>query len=147
MKVLTICDSFKGSLTSLEVNNCVEKGIKQVYPDALIYKIPIADGGEGTVDALINTLGGKHYKVEVSDPLRRKIEAVYGILPNNTAIMEMASCCGLTLLKPKEQNPLETTTYGLGEMIIDAINKGCRKFIIGIGGSATNDCVSECLKH
>ncbi|QVK18529.1 glycerate kinase [Mycoplasmatota bacterium] len=139
MKIVIAIDSFKGCMTTNEVSQAVEKGIKQVYEDANIIKVPIADGGEGTVDILIEGLGGHFVYKEVNNPLMKPVLAKYGILNDQTAIIEMATCSGLPLLKESERNPLKTTTYGVGELIKDAINKGCRDFIIGIGGSATND--------
>jgi glycerate 2-kinase len=139
MKVVVAIDSFKGCMTSNEVSYAVEKGIRQVYQDAEVIKVPIADGGEGTVDTLIEGLGGQLIKHDVHNPLMRKITAYYGILKDHTAIIEMAACSGLPLLKEHERNPMKTTTFGVGELIKDAIDRGCREFIIGIGGSATND--------
>ncbi len=139
MKVIIAIDSFKGSLSSTEVNDACEKGIRQVYERAQIIKVPIADGGEGTVKCLIEGLGGEYVQKDVHDALMRPIKATYGILNDHTAVIEMAACAGLTLLKKNELNPLKTTTYGVGELISDAIEKGCKNFIIGIGGSATND--------
>lgn len=187
-KIIIASDSFKGSLTSLEVARAAEEGVKIVEDtkaeegvkmveddkementenakkDSWGYEkcddkdnkecedrdnrecdircIEIADGGEGTAATLTRVLGGNIVKAIVSDPLGRKIEATYGIATisgHKTAIMEMAQASGLTLLKPSERNPLLTSTYGTGEMILDALNRGCRKFLIGIGGSATND--------
>lgn len=139
MKVLIAIDSFKGSLNSIELSTEIEKGIQKVFPDAEILKIPIADGGEGTIDSLINENNGTIRYVEVNDPLMRKITAKYGVMNNGTAIIELAQASGLTLLTEGERNPLKTTTFGTGEIIKDAILKGYRKFILGIGGSATND--------
>jgi len=139
MKVVIAVDSFKGSLSTNEVNDAVEKGIRNVYEDANIIKVPIADGGEGTVDSLVLGLGGTIIETEVNDPLMRRVLAKYGILKENTAIIEMSSASGLPLLKDNERNPLKTSTFGVGELIKDAINRGCKEFIIGIGGSATND--------
>ncbi len=139
MNVVVALDSFKGSMTSLEAGNAAKRGVLQCYPDAEVRVIPLADGGEGTVDALIEGLQGKRIDIEVSDPLGRATKCVYGMLPDGTAIMEMAQAAGLEKLVEKERNPLVTSTYGVGEMIIDAIGRGCRKFVIGIGGSATND--------
>lgn len=187
-KIIIASDSFKGSLTSLEVARAAEEGVEMVEDtkaeegvkmveddkeventekakkDSWGYEkcddkdnkecedrdnrecdircIEIADGGEGTAATLTRVLGGNIVKAIVSDPLGRKIEATYGIAAiscHKTAIMEMAQASGLTLLKPSERNPLLTSTYGTGEMILDALNRGCRKFLIGIGGSATND--------
>lgn len=139
MKVLIAIDSFKGCLSSIEVSDSIEKGIKEVYPDAQIKKLPIADGGEGTVESFLTSFGGKKIQVTVHDPLMRKRKAIYGILGDNTAVIEMAEAAGLTLLTKAEYNPLITTTFGVGELILDAISRGCRNFIIGLGGSATND--------
>lgn len=140
MKVVVAIDSLKGSLSSLEAGNAIKQGIKRVYQDAKIIVKPLADGGEGTVEALVSGMNGKIETVVATGPLGDKIESSYGIIPEKRlAIVEMASIAGITLLSLKQRNPLYTTTYGLGEMIKDAISKGCNNFIIGIGGSATND--------
>ena len=139
MKITVAIDSFKGSLTTFEAGEAVKSGIKRVYGDAKVFVLPLADGGEGTGEAIIRATGARTVSVSVSDPLGRKITASYGITPDNTAIIEMAQASGLTLVEEKERDPLYTTTRGVGEMINDAIDKGCRRFIIGIGGSATND--------
>lgn len=139
MKVVVAVDSFKGCMTSNEVNQAVSNGIKMVFPDAEVIKVPIADGGEGTVETLIEGLGGELIEKEVNGPLMKPVIAKYGILKDQTAVIEMASASGLPLVKSNERNPLKTTTYGVGELINDAINRGCRNFIVGIGGSATND--------
>lgn len=140
MKVVVAIDSLKGSLSSLEAGNAIKQGIKRVYHDAKIIVKPLADGGEGTVESLVSGMNGKIETVVATGPLGDKIESSYGIIPEKRlAIMEMASIAGITLLSLKQRNPLYTTTYGLGEMIKDAISKGCNNFIIGIGGSATND--------
>ncbi len=139
MKVLIAIDSFKGSLTSREAGMAAAEGIKRVYPEAVCDVVTVADGGEGTVDSLMSALEGQTVSVQVCDPLGRKINCSYGITPDGTALMEMSSAAGITLLEKDELNPLHTTTYGVGEMIKDAIEKGCRRFVIGIGGSATND--------
>lgn len=140
MKVVVVIDSLKGSLSSLEAGNAIKQGIKRVYQDAKVIVKPLADGGEGTVEALVSGMRGKIETVVATGPLGDKIESSYGIIPEKRlAIMEMASIAGITLLSLKQRNPLYTTTYGLGEMIKDAISKGCNNFIIGIGGSATND--------
>ena len=133
MKILIATDSFKGSLSSLEAGNAIADGIRRAGMPAEIQVSPIADGGEGTTEALVNGLSGYLETVTVSDPLGRKQTANYGILPSGTAVMEMAAAAGLPLLSESERNPLYTTTFGVGEMIADAIAKGCRKFIIGIG--------------
>ena len=140
MKAVIAIDSLKGSLTSLEAGAAIAEGIKRVYPDAETVIRPLADGGEGTVDALVSGMNGTIQEIDVNDPLGRPVTAKYGIIDStNTAIIEMSAAAGITLVADNERNPLNTTTYGVGEMIKDAINKGCREFIIGIGGSATND--------
>ena len=136
MKVVIAIDSFKGSLSSLQAGNAVKDAVLTVFPGAEVVVKPLADGGEGTVDAFEDA---KAVTVTVTGPLQKPVDAKYCILPNGTAVMEMAAAAGITLISEKERNPLETTTYGMGEMIRDAISKGCRRFIIGIGGSATND--------
>ncbi len=140
MKAVIAIDSLKGSLSSMEAGYAIAEGIKRADSNAEIRVRPIADGGEGTVDTLIEGMNATSHIVTVSDPLGRPISTVYGIIEESmTAIMEMSAAAGITLVTDAEKNPLNTTTYGVGEMIKDAIEKGCRKFIIGIGGSATND--------
>lgn len=141
MRSITVAvDSFKGSLSSREVADAVEQGVAQLMPECRVRKVSIADGGEGTVEALVTTLDGEWVEVEVQDPLRRSIVARYGVIDGGTtAVMEMSAASGLPLLKTSERNPLKTTTYGTGQMIADAIARGCRKILMGIGGSATND--------
>ncbi|MFA5656835.1 MAG: glycerate kinase, partial [Dysgonamonadaceae bacterium] len=139
-KIIIAPDSFKGSLTSIEVANAMEEGIKKVFPNCEIVKTAIADGGEGTTETLVNALNGEKVKVKVHDPLMRPIEVEYGLVDNGrTAVIEMAAASGITLLRKQEQNPAITTTFGTGEIIKDALKCGCRSFLIGIGGSATND--------
>ncbi|MFA7231819.1 MAG: glycerate kinase [Victivallaceae bacterium] len=140
MKIIIAPDSFKGCLRSHEVCNLLEDGLKVALPEVRIIKVPLADGGEGTVEAVVFSTGGRFEELEVHDPLGRCINAKYGIAGNSsTAVIEMASASGIELLKPEELNPWETTTYGTGELIKAALAKGCRDIIIGIGGSATND--------
>lgn len=141
MKVVVAIDSFKGSITSLEAGQAIAKGIARVC-DAEVVISPIADGGEGTVDALVAGMNGTPRTSIVTGPLGNKVEADWGIIENGdtkTAIIEMASAAGIVLLSRDELNPLNTTTYGVGELIKEAISQGCRHFIVGIGGSATND--------
>jgi glycerate kinase len=137
-KIVIACDSYKGCLSSSEVACAAAKGVAEVYPDCEIVRLAVADGGEGTVDALVETLGGHLECAEVSDPLGRPVKAVYGVA-GDLAIIESAAACGLTLLTKEERNPLITTTKGLGELILAAIDNGCRRFLVGLGGSATND--------
>ncbi|HFV2849563.1 TPA: glycerate kinase [Streptococcus agalactiae] len=140
MKVVVAIDSLKGSLSSLEAGNAIKESINEVIPVADVEVHPLADGGEGTVEALTLGMGGTIETIPVKGPIGEKVHASYGIIPQRQlAIIEMAAAAGITLIATEERNPLHTTTYGVGEMIKDAISKGCRHFIIGIGGSATND--------
>lgn len=139
MKVLIAMDSFKGSLSSLEAGMAVKEGLLHAIPNAEVTLSPLADGGEGTVDALCHGLGGTLIEISVAGPLGENFPAKYGILPNGTAVIEIASAAGLPLIPLEKRNPLFTTTYGVGELIRDAIGKGCRDFLMGLGGSATND--------
>ena len=160
MKILIAIDSFKGSLSSKEAGEAIKSGILRVVPDANVVISPLADGGEGTVETLVEALGGSLETVRVKGPVFQEVEAHYGILPEskkNTseaslktssknplsngklAVMEMSQASGITLLSPEKRNPLKTSSYGVGQMILDAYYKGCRRFLIGIGGSATND--------
>ena len=145
MKIVIASDSFKGSMTSIEVAQAAKQGIYQVYPNAQVIAVNVADGGEGTVEAIVDALGGEIVKARVCDPLYRAMEACYGIA-GETAIIEMAAASGLPLLKQEERNPWLTSTYGTGEMIMDAIARGCRHFLVGIGGSATNDAGTGMLQ-
>ena len=141
MKTVILMDSFKGSLTSLEAGCAVKDGILRVDSKQEVMVYPFADGGEGTLAAFLNSADkSAEFKVTVSDPLGRPINAKCGILSDNMVIIESAKACGLNLLTEDERNPLYTTTYGLGELIKDALNRGYKDFIVGIGGSATNDC-------
>lgn len=140
MKVIVAVDSFKGSLSSLEAGNAIKDGIKKAISDAEVCVRPLADGGEGTVEALTLGMGGKLEHVTVTGPLGKPVDCVFGIIEESrTAIIEMSGAAGITLVANEDRNPLNTTTYGVGQVIKDAIFKGCRHFVIGIGGSATND--------
>ena len=140
MKVVVAIDSLKGSLSSLEAGSAISEGIHRALKDAEVIVRPMADGGEGTVEALALGMNGRIEKIKVTGPLGDPVEAAYGIIDEtHTAIIEMSAAAGITLISEQERNPLDTTTYGVGEMIKDAIRKGCRHFIVGIGGSATND--------
>ena len=140
MKIVVAPNSFKGSLTALEVSEAIEQGIREIFPEAEVIKIPMADGGDGTVECLVNATGGEILKEKVIGPLGDKVLAHYGFLGDKkTAVIEMAVASGLTLVPESKRNPLITTTYGTGQLIKAALNQGCRKMIIGIGGSATND--------
>ncbi len=140
MKVVIAIDSLKGSLSSLEAGTAAAAGIHRVDPAVETVVRPLADGGEGTVQALTEGLGGRFVTVPVTGPAGKPVECSYGILDQTqTAIIEMSGAAGITQVHGEEKNPLHTTTYGVGEVICDAIRNGCRRFIIGIGGSATND--------
>lgn len=140
MKVVTAIDSFKGSMTSLEAGYAVAEGFKRVIRDAIVNVRPLADGGEGTVEALIEGMNGERHEIQVTGPLGSPVNCAYGIIKDSmTAVIEMSGAAGITLVQKKDLNPLDATTYGVGEVIKDAIAKGCRRFIVGIGGSATND--------
>ncbi|MGW9019008.1 glycerate kinase [Priestia megaterium] len=140
MKTLIAIDSFKGSISSTDGSKAIALGITDVYPEAEVMMLPLADGGEGTVEALVQSTKGEFIQKEVTGPLNEKVDAVYGILGDGqTAVIEVASACGLPLVPSDKRNPYVTTTYGVGELICDAIEKGCREFVIGLGGSATND--------
>ena len=140
MKVVIAIDSLKGSLSSMEAGMAIKDGILAAKPDAEVIVKPLADGGEGTTDALIEGMNGERIDLTVTGPMHTPVDAYYGYLKDtNTAVMEMASAAGITLVPDSEKNPLLATSYGVGEMINDAIHRGCRNFIIGIGGSVTND--------
>ena len=140
MNVVIAIDSFKGSMTSMQAGLSAATGIKRVYKDAHITVRPLADGGEGTVDALVNGCDGRMTQVQVAGPSGHPVVCPYGIVDEtHTAIIEMSGAAGITQVSGEEKNPLNTTTYGVGEVIKDAIQNGCRHFIVGIGGSATND--------
>ncbi len=140
MKIILAPDSFKGNLTSLQVATALEKGIKRVLPKANCVKVPMADGGEGTVQSLVDATGGKFIRKKVTGPAGQQVSARYGLLADGeTAVIEMAEASGLPLALGKDRNPLKTTSYGTGELLLDAAKRGAKKIIIGIGGSATND--------
>lgn len=140
MKAVVAIDSLKGSLSSMEAGNAIAEGIYRADAEAKVEVRPLADGGEGTVDALVQGMNGSLRKVRVTGPLGDKVDAAYGIIEEaKMAVIEMSAAAGITLVPDEKKNPLFTTTYGVGEMVRDAIEKGCRKFVVGIGGSATND--------
>ena len=140
VKVVIAPDSFKGSLSAPQVADAIAKGMKHVWPDAVFECIPLADGGEGTVDALVSATGGYVVDVSVTGPLGEPVEAFFGILGDSeTAVIEMAAASGLPLVPVDRRDPRITTTRGTGELIRAALDSGCRKLIVGIGGSATND--------
>ncbi|MCK1995917.1 glycerate kinase [Psychrobacillus psychrodurans] len=140
MKIIISPDSFKGSFTALEVTYEINKAIKEISQDIETVLLPVADGGEGTLEALITATQGSTIDVEVHDPIGRLIQAEYGVLGDGeTCVIEMAKASGIMLLQKEEKNPLQASTFGTGELVLHALNRGYKKFIIGLGGSATND--------
>ena len=137
MKIILAIDSFKGCLTSEEVETIFSQALSS--RGMTVRSLPMSDGGEGMLEAFISALHGKIIQAEVHDPLMRPILASYGIAPDGTAVIETAKACGLTLMTAEERNPLVATTYGVGELIAHALHQGCKKFIIGLGGSGTSD--------
>ncbi|HEY7841289.1 MAG TPA: glycerate kinase, partial [Gammaproteobacteria bacterium] len=139
MKIVIAPDSFKGNLDAMNVARAIERGVRRVMPGARCVKVPMADGGEGTVQSLIDARGGRFIRARVHGPSGRMVRARYGMLADGTAVIEMAEASGLTLVRGAARNPLRTTTYGTGELIADALDRGARRIIVGIGGSATID--------
>ena len=137
-KIIVAIDSLKGCLTSVEANAAACRGIKMCHPEVEVVQIPVSDGGEGWTEAFHAAIGGELVVTEVHDPLMRPIQACY-LRKGELAVIEMAKASGLTLLKPEERNPMVASTYGTGELIADAFRKGCKHFIVGLGGSATSD--------
>jgi glycerate kinase len=144
-KIICIPDSFKGTLSSAQVCNIMEKSIHQHFPSCEVVKIEVADGGEGSVDAFLAAVGGEKINVTVNNPYFEPMESFFGILEGNVAVIEMAAAAGLPLVSDR-LNPMETTTYGVGELMLAAIKRGCKKIIVGLGGSSTNDggCGAAC---
>ena len=139
-KIVVAFDSFKGSLGSVEAAEAFISGFREVCPDTESHIVAISDGGEGMAEAVVYALGGDMVAAKTHDPLNREITASYGVIDEGaTAVISMASASGLTLLRSEERNPLITTTYGTGELLLDAVARGCRRIIVGLGGSATND--------
>lgn len=138
-KILLIPDSFKGTMSSTEICSIMEERIRAYYPDAEVISIPVADGGEGSVDSFLAAVGGKRVTVTVKGPYMQDIEAFYGVIDNgSTAVIEMAACAGLPLVGENRQAH-KTTTYGVGQLMAHAAISGCKRMIVGLGGSATND--------
>ncbi len=138
-KVIVAIDSFKGCLTSAEANQAASEGIIDKMPEAQIVQVPVSDGGEGFMEAFQAAMGGSIVEVNVKDPLMRTIVAQY-LMQGDTAVIEIAKASGLTLLSPEERNPMVATSYGTGQLVVDAVRKGCKHIIVGLGGSATSDC-------
>ena len=145
MKVVIAIDSFKGCLTSKEANEAAAEGIRNAHPEAEIIEVPVSDGGEGYMEAFHAAIGGRLEEVAVRDPLMRTITAKY-LLHNEMAVIEMAQASGLTLLTNEERNPMVATSYGTGQLVVDAVRKGARRIIVGLGGSATSDAGMGMLK-
>ena len=139
MKILVAIDSFKGCLTSREVNQAAAEALLSKHPDAAVVQVPVSDGGEGWLEAFQSATGGQLVEVHTKDPLLRPIVAPY-LLYNETAVIEIAKASGLMLLAPEERDPMRATSYGTGLLIVDAIRRGCRHIVVGLGGSATSDC-------
>ncbi|MDD9267180.1 glycerate kinase [Paenibacillus sp. GCM10023248] len=139
MNVIIAPDSFKGSLSSLEAGTIMKKAILREIPHAAVTVIPIADGGEGTVDTLVAATGGNLFPLTATGPLGERAEVRFGLLPEGTAVLEAASICGLVMVPPAQRNPMHTTSRGIGEVLLAAMDQGHRRFILGLGGSATND--------
>lgn len=138
-KIIVAIDSFKGCLTSAEANQAASEGVLQGMPEAKVVQVPVSDGGEGWLEAFYAAMGGSIVEVNVKDPLMRPIVTQY-LIQGDTAVIEIAKASGLTLLKPEERNPMVATSYGTGQLVVDAIRKGCKHIIVGLGGSATSDC-------
>ena len=145
MKVIVAIDSLKGCLSSLQANDAVVEGVKEMIPDAEVLPIPVSDGGEGWLEAFHHALGGELVEVNVKDPMMRTIKAQY-LIKEKTAVIEIARASGLTLLTSEERNPMRATSYGTGLLVADALRRGCRHIIVGLGGSATSDCGKGMLK-
>lgn len=147
MKIVVAPDSFKGSLSATKVSSAIKEGIIHVFPDAEVITLPLADGGEGTMENLVYATDGEVREVEVHDPLHRRVKAKFGVLGDQeTAVIEFAQASGLTLLTAEELDPIHASSYGTGELIRAALDQGFRKFIIGLGGSATNDAGTGLLR-
>jgi glycerate kinase len=138
-KVIVAIDSFKGCLTSAEANQAACDGILAKMPEAEVVQVPVSDGGEGFLEASQAAMGGEIVEVNVKDPLMRTIVAQY-LVQGDTAVIEIAKASGLTMLSPEERNPMVATSYGTGQLVVDAVIKGCKHIIVGLGGSATSDC-------
>ena len=140
MRIVLAIDSFKGCLSSVEVESSVEKGVKLSCPQAEVEKIPVSDGGDGMLEVFSQLVGCEKVTVACHDALMRPIQAEYAISPSGVVVLETAVACGINLLKSEELNPLRATSYGVGEVIADALLRGYHSYIIGLGGSATSDC-------
>ena len=138
-KVIVALDSFKGCLASGEANRAAAEGLLAQNPEAEVIQVPVSDGGEGWLEAFRSTWGGETVRLTVRDPLMRPVTAAY-LVKGDTAVIEIAQASGLTLLSAEERNPLAATSYGTGQLVVDAVSRGCQEIIVGLGGSATSDC-------
>lgn len=148
IKIVIATDSFKESLENQKVADIIAKGFLNIFPSSEILSVGVADGGEGTVKSLVNSRKGKIVALKVEDALKREINSFYGIIDENVAVIELAAASGLELIEPQHRNPMITSTYGVGQLMLDALDRGCESFIIGLGGSATNDAgmgMLQCL--
>jgi glycerate kinase len=139
MKILIAPNAFKGSLTAVAATQAIADGVRRVFPHAKLVQLPIADGGDGTLDTIMATAGGEIISVPVMDPLGEGIDARFGLLPDGTAVVEMAEASGIRLISREQLNPMRTTTFGTGQLILAALDQGARRIIVGVGGSATID--------
>jgi len=145
-KVVIIPDSFKGTMSSKEICDIIGRTVKKYYPDCNIVSVPVADGGEGSVDCFLTAVGGKKVYVDVKGPYFENIRAYYGIIDQDTAVIEMASCAGLPLVEGRE-NPMKTTTYGVGQMILHAASNGCKKLFWALAVAVLTTAVQEQRQH
>ena len=144
-RIIVAIDSFKGCLTSVEANQAAAEGIRDCLQEAELVQIPVSDGGEGWLEAFRSAVGGTLVEINVFDPLMRPVEAQY-LIKDDMAVIEMAKASGLTLLSPEERNPMIASSYGTGQLLVDAVQRGCRQIIVGLGGSATSDCGTGMLR-
>ena len=144
-RIIVAIDSFKGCLTSAEANQAAAEGIRECMPDTEVVQVPVSDGGEGWLEAFQSAVGGTLVEINVFDPLMRPVEAQY-LIKDDMAVIEMAKASGLTLLSPEERNPMIASSYGTGQLLVDAVQRGCRQIIVGLGGSATSDCGTGMLR-
>lgn len=144
-RIIVAIDSFKGCLTSVEANQAAAEGIRECMPDTEVVQVPVSDGGEGWLEAFRSAVGGTLVEINVFDPLMRPVEAQY-LIKDDVAVIEMAKASGLTLLLPEERNPMIASSYGTGQLLVDAVQRGCRQIIVGLGGSATSDCGTGMLR-
>lgn len=139
MKIILAIDSFKGCLTSAEVGNAAASAVAEALPGAQVEQMVVSDGGDGMAEAFAAAVGGSMQHVAVHDAMMRRVDAYYALAPDGTAMIEVAQACGLAQIAPDERNPMRATSYGVGEMVACAVKRGCRKFVVGLGGSATSD--------